>query len=121
MALDYFLKNGVQQQLDIIQSVARALINPPSVNLVGQLTSLFNVLGVVSRKNTVGNMQKAFVNSRIPPSPPIETIKGVGKKLGGKLREVGINTISDLKQLNPATFKIQGISQSRIEKWQNMV
>ena len=119
MALDYLLRNGVQTQIDIIQSVAKALINPPSVNIVGQMTSLLKVLGVVSRKKIVKNAENAVVISGTPYAPPIEAIKGVGKKLGAKLRSLGISTLNDLKKMDAKTFKVPGISQSRIQKWQN--
>ena len=118
MALDYLLRNGVQTQIDIIQSVANALINPPAVNIVGQVASLLNVLGVVSRKQVITHSKKVVVISRTPNTPPIEAVKGIGKKLGVKLRAVGINTIGDLINLNSKTFNIPGISQTRIQKWQ---
>ena len=121
MALDYLLRNSIQPQLDIIQSVAKALINPPTVNIVGQLTSLLNVLGVVSRKRIVKSVESPSVASEVRSAPPIEAIKGVGRKLGLKFRAAGIKTIADLKKIDTKTFQLSGISPSRLEKWQNMV
>ena len=118
MALDYLLRNGVQTHIDIIQSVAKALINPPAINAITQMTSLLNVLGVISRKKVVKNEERVIAISGTPSAPPIETIKGVGRKLGLKLRAAGVKTIGDLKNLKTLDCNIPGISQNRIQKWQ---
>ncbi len=116
MALDYFLRNGVQTQINLIQSVAKALIKPPTTNIIEQVASLFSVLGSVSRKQVI-NHSKVVQNLEV--SPPIEAIKGVGIKLGVKLRSVGIATLNDLKTMDAKAFKVPGISQNRIQRWQN--
>ena len=121
MSLSYLLRNGIQSQIDIIHSVTKAIIKPPARNHVGQVLSLFNVLGTISKKKAIIQSQKDFkpVALPIPKSgSPVESIKGVGKKLGAKLRAFGLSSTADLKAANPHAYKIPGISQARLQQWQ---
>ena len=122
MALKNFIMNGVQEQINFIQGITRAIVKPPAENVVGQVVSLLNVLGAASRKQVVKRSINNFKPIAIPISqlePPIESVKGIGKKLGVKLRLHGISSTEDLKRYKPGAFKIPGISASRIQKWQN--
>jgi hypothetical protein len=122
MALENLIWNGLQDQLNILRSVTKAIINPAPERPLRNVFSLFSVLGVATRSKTIKHANQKFKPIEIPikqDSPPVETVKGIGKKLGATLRTFGIKTITDLKNHNPATYKIPGISSQRIQKWQN--
>ena len=121
MALNDLLWNGVKQQINFLQNMTKVFLNPPRVNVVGQIFSLLNVLGAINRKKIVSQQNKSFKPVAVPISPnapPIESVNGIGKKLGEKLRSYGIATTEDLKMLDGATMKIPGISPVRLQKWQ---
>ncbi len=120
MALEDILLNGLKERVDVLQSVAKAIMKPSGANTIGQVVSLFSVLGGISRKNIIKQENEPFKPIAIPISsegPPIETVKGIGKKLGAKLRAFGIMTVNDLRIHSPKDFKIPGISTERIKKW----
>ncbi len=122
MSLKYFYQNGLQPQINLIQSVVKALINPRAGNSLEQIFSLLNVIGTSSKKNVIMRSNKAVKLTAIPISQgalPIESIKGIGKKLGTKLRSYGITTTVDLKSIEPKDYDIPGISQKRLIKWKN--
>ncbi|HUX98101.1 MAG TPA: helix-hairpin-helix domain-containing protein [Candidatus Deferrimicrobium sp.] len=110
----------MKQQITFIQHVSKAIMNPPKINIMGQVVSLLNVLGGASRKKVMSqhsNFQPIAVP--IPQDmPPIENVKGIGKKIGAKLRTFGISTIDDLKLIDIKKCKLPGISAIRIQKWQ---
>ncbi|MHA1130862.1 MAG: helix-hairpin-helix domain-containing protein [Candidatus Helarchaeota archaeon] len=122
MALENFLWNGLRDQLNILKCVAKAITQPASVNPMKNVLSLFNVLGVVSQKVAIRQTNLNFKPTAVPiiqNTPAIETVRGIGKKLGTKLRSYGIMTVADLKKYDPKISKIPGISPQRIQKWQN--
>ncbi|NVM28528.1 MAG: helix-hairpin-helix domain-containing protein [Candidatus Helarchaeota archaeon] len=122
MSFNYIFKNGIQPQIDIIQSIAKSLVRPVRKNTVGQVFSLLNVLGAISKKKVITQSNESFKPKAIPTlqeSLPIESIKGIGKKIGTKLRFCGITTTADLKVINPKAYNIPGVSQKRLEKWKN--
>ncbi len=122
MALETFLWNGLQDQLTILRSVTKAIIHPAPESPLRNMFSLFSVLGVAARRKTIKHTSQEFKPIAIPVkpnSPPIEAVKGIGKKLGATLRTFGIKSVMDLKNHNSKAYKIPGISSQRIEKWQN--
>jgi len=120
MALEIRLWNGLKEQVDLLQSVAKAIMKPSATSTIGQVVSLFSVLGGISRRNIIRQENEPFKPIAIPihsEGPPIETVKGIGKKLGAKLRAFGIITVNDLRIHSPKDFKIPGVSTERIKKW----
>ena len=122
MALQDLLRQGFQYQLNILRSVGKSMTSTPAGNPMGQVISLLSALGAVSRKKVINQQNKSFRPIAVPISqeaPPIEIIKGIGKKFGAKLRAFGIVNTEDLRLFNVQDAKLVGISQKLIEKWQN--
>ena len=122
MALQDLLRQGFQYQLNILRSVGKSMISMPAGNPMGQVISLLSALGAVSRKKVINQQNESFRPIAVPISqeaPPIEIIKGIGKKFGAKMRAFGIANTEDLRVFNVQDAKLVGISQKLIEKWQN--
>ena len=99
-------------------------MKPPAGNPMGQVVSLLSVLGAASRKKSITQQKESFKPIAIPipqEAPPINTVKGIGKKYGAKLGAFGILTIEDLRVFNVEDSKFVGISQKLIQKWQNSI
>ena len=123
MALNDLLWNHLHGQIKVVQSITKALVTPSSSNVMEHIVSLINILGHASRMKRIQHVQPPAKSTSLlkQMSPPIESVNGIGKKLGAKLRSFGIYTVADLKKYNPQAFKIPGISQNRILKWQSSV
>ncbi|MHA1265482.1 MAG: hypothetical protein ACTSRS_09630 [Candidatus Helarchaeota archaeon] len=115
MSIPYILQHEIRAQVEILESFAKAVFKSPATGITKQVFALFDVLGTVARKQEIRKGAK-----REPiQAAPIEAVKGIGKKLGAKLRVFGIKNIRDLERFNPKSVRIPGISQRRIIAWQN--
>ncbi len=124
MALENLLRQGMQYQLNIIRSLGKSIMKPPAGNPMGQVVSLLSVFGAASRKKIIAQQKESFKPIAIPipqEAPPINTVKGIGKKYDAKLRSFGILTIEDLRIFNIEDSKFVGISPKLIQKWQTSV
>ena len=120
MALNDLIWDGMKQQITLIQHISKAIMRPPNLSIMNQVVSLLNVLGSASRKRVM-TQNSSFQPIAVPipqDAAPIESVKGIGKKIGAKLRTFGIITIDDLKMFNIKKSKIIGFSETRIQKWQ---
>jgi len=123
MTLQDLVRQGFQYQLNLLRSVGKSLINVPHGNPMNQMVSLLSALGSVSRKKT-SEQAEYFRPIAIPilqDTPSIETIKGIGKKFGAKLRAFGICSTVDLQIFNVEDSKFVGISPKLIKKWQDSI
>ena len=124
MALENLIRQGMQYQLNIIRSLGKSIMKPPAGNVMGQVVSLLSVLGAASRKKVITPQKDSFKPIAIPipqEAPSINTVKGIGKKYGAKLKAFGILTVEHLRVFNVEDSKLIGISPKLIQKWQNSV
>lgn len=124
MALQNLLHQGFQYQLNLLRSISKSLINAPAGNQMGQVVTLLSALGAVSRKKTISQQTELFRPIAIPikqAAPPVETIKGIGKKFGAKLRAFGICTTEDLQEFRVEDSEFVGISSKLLKKWQSSI
>lgn len=115
------LIDELRTHIDIFQCLTKALVKPSRSNALGQAVSLLNVLGSVSIKKVVNESRAVSKPTINRISVPIEAVKGIGKKIGIKMRENGICTVEQLRNCDPRSFKIAGISVNRIVSWQESV
>jgi len=122
MALQDMLRQGFQYELNLLKSIGKLLVAAPAGNPVGQVVSLLSALGATSRKKVITQECETFRPIAIPipqDSAPVETIKGIGKKFGSKLRVFGICSIEDMRAFNVQDSGLVGISRKLIQKWKN--
>jgi predicted flap endonuclease-1-like 5' DNA nuclease len=114
----------MQYQLNIWRSLGKSIMKPPAGNPVGQVVSLLSVLGAASRKKSITPQKESFkpIAIIIPQeAPPVNTVKGIGKKYSAKLKAFGILTVEHLRVFNVEDSKLVGISPKLIQKWQNNI